>query len=299
MDLRIYNPKEPLPRNQDYILDKISDYNKLVDFVKFQKLSGEKWKITLISPEIKEVRRLVDQPEPSCVELIVLVPKDVLTKIRMESPKQVETKVSKWESFLEVLTSTSLVINNSAVSKLYERTGGVLSKVTDTIRELEEVYGEGSEITVKELNAVILDDSKVYAGDILKALFVDGNLLVPPKGSMLSKYTYKKWRKLYDKLLEQIDSDFAFYSLRSQVRKMYDAKLKYLNNGDVPRQFKDLVEVVDVYEIMHAMLLFNLSNPSQTLCVLLAIEGRKRNNVGFLQRTVIPNYLEHDHSAGQ
>lgn len=286
MQILAYDPKE-LPKGQDYLFEDFSEFEKLKDYFYYPKLSGRVWKITFVDITIKDARSVLELSLPDFVEIVVCLKKDVLIRFLQENGKQLETRKSNWEKFLDMVADFPILIDQKATSELFKRTHGNREKIEEIFNDLKAMFSDVDCIRLSHINAVSIRDDKVYAKDVILALLLHDNELVPLKGSRLSGYRYKDWRKLYSSLLDEVGKEIAFYTLRKAVANLYESKVKYLKNEDVTTN-AEVVEVVDVYQLMHAHIAFQTAKVNQSEVMLRIIEGRKQN-ASLFERTILSN----------
>lgn len=280
MQILEFSAKE-IPRGQDYLFESYVDFQKLEPYLRYPKIGIPEWKIAFVDISIKDARQVSETVFPDYIKVTILLKRDVLIKFLQENSKLLERKKSRWEKFLEKIEDFPILLDQKAASEIFKRCHGNSEKMEELLSDLKTMFYDVGCIQMYHVNAVSIREDKVYARDVIFALLLKDNPHIPMKGSRLSMYKYKHWRKLYDELYKELGTDIAFYSLRKAVAKLYEEKNKYLNNDQVTSAYADIVEVVDVYELMHAHIAFQTANTKQSEVILRIIEGRLHNATLF------------------
>jgi hypothetical protein len=274
------------PVGADYIFDKLEDFEKILPYL-YPKIDGE-WSIMLVDLKIVDCRRLLDDLQvPEYLEIECHLKQDVLGLLFAEYPKYRSEEKSKWEQYLETVANFPKTIEKRASSELFKRCHGDVGAIREALAELLTMSIDEDVITIRHINAILLANDSVYAKDVILTLLLKPNVLVPSRGSRLSRYKYNNPFELYTKLEYEIGRDAAFYSMRKYLRNLYEGKIDYLRNKETKE--KEVVEVLDVYEIAHAYLTFFMSSPLQILTCLTILEERTRDASSF-QTTVLANF---------
>jgi hypothetical protein len=287
IQLKLYK-FDAVPAKQDYILDKMSDYLKLVEYLKYRKFDGD-WNVALVDMRVKDLYSVLDIEQPDYLNINIYLKRDALNFVLLKYPKYREVQKSRWEEYLEIIGASSLQIEKSASSELFRRTAGNAQKIREALSELELLFYGEPVITTKHLNSVLLNEDIVYARDVILTALLKGNPAVPKRGHRLSKYQYGDADKLLEQLTQEIGLEATFYSLRKFCKKLYEEKQVFLHSGDCKES--DVIKVVDVYEILHAYLCFLMSNPKQLYATMYNIL-RRRQNDSIFERTILTNYTK-------
>lgn len=284
MQILEFNSKD-IPRGQDYLFESYDDFLKLKDYLMYPKIGVKDWKVTFVDITIKDARLVAQTDMPEFVEITVCLKRDVMVKFLQENSRLVEARKTKWEKFLDRISEFPLMIEQRAANEIFKRSSGSQEKLEEILEGLKTMFYDVACIQMHHVNAVSIREDKVYARDVILALLLKDNPHLPPKGHRLSGYKHKNWRKLYDELYKELGAEIAFYTLRKAVANLYEAKNKYLRNDRLTTN-ADVVELIDVYELMHAHIAFQTANTTQSEIILRIIEGRRKNDFLF-ERTVI------------
>lgn len=266
-----------------FIFEKYEDYLKYVDHFKYPRIDGD-WKIAIIDIPIKNIREILDNVPARHVNITFYLKTDVLQRLQIEYPKFFTELQSKWQQYLEVIATLDKPIEKKASSELYKRTQGDMVEAKKVLDFMIKEYEDTPTITYQQVVSSIHYVEKVYARDVVLHLLLKSNKQVPPKGSILSKYKYHTWQSKLNDLIEEIGHDVAFYSIRKYINRLYENKMAYLFDGDSEVKDKDVIKILDVYEILHAQIAFLDKRPLQLYSILKVIEGRT-TNVSIIDRT--------------
>lgn len=257
--------KDTIYTKYDYILEDIKILKKLLPYLT-KKIKGE-WKIYLIKFKLSEIEFL--KTEYKYIKFIVM-----LSKEDMEQVKGDIKKISTWDSYLEYLSMVNKNMSNKTISELYRRSKGNLATIIETIQSLEVLYPNSQNITIAQLDKILIKEDIVYARDVVLAMLLKKNKLLSTKGSIYSKYKFSNYLNLYLKLRDIMNADVAFYAIKKQIKKLYDIKMSDLNNEDIDKRKVELCKYIDIYEILYLHTIINLLNYNQIYILFVLWDKR-------------------------
>jgi len=276
--------RETKYKGYDYILENLKNFEKIEPYVMYPKLDGKHWRVALADISIKEAREVLERTYDSFSEIDIYLKDDALQQLNKERRRDAPKEKTSWEKYLERLADFPLLIEHRTSSELFRRCRGNMEMLEDLLVELQSTFFDVGTIQMTHLNQVSVKEDRVYSRDVILTLLLHDNEHVPLKGSRLSLYKYKKWETLLVKLQHEIGEKIAFLAMRKYVAKLYENKIKYLENKlAIDHKDVEILRVIDVYEILHTHTVFQISNNMQAEAVLYAInERRKEHNVNVI-----------------
>lgn len=279
MPIRILKQdKKAFLSSNDYIFEKVKEYEAIEPLLKYPKIDGT-WEIALLGFNSKIIEEIINKDLPEYLTINAYLDARTLNYILSKYPKyQVENK-SKWEAYLEALNEYNITIDRRASSELFKRTKGDIDTIRELLNEIIEFNTDITNITIKHVNSVALKHEVLYPRDVILSAMLKSNDSVPRKGSMLSKYKYGNPYDKLEKLKQSLGQDVAFYALKKYCKNLYLDKLRQLDAKECKE--KEVVKIVDVYEILHAYLNFVYGNPKQLNAIFYNIVERRNNDSLF------------------
>lgn len=270
------------PRS-DYIFDKYKDYKRVIPYLVLPKLEGQ-WVVTIIDFTMDAMKEIESSNLSSHIDLIAYMKPDLMEVFLTEYPQYANKTKSSWDQMKDIFITKGLNASSKALKILYQRCRGDIDKIFLKINEIEKILPEGEIITEKEVNAVVKEENIIFSRDIMLSLLLKHNKSIPSRGSFLSRFRNADTDKLVDRFVSELGKTYAFYALRKYTQKLYENKLKYLQDKDC----KDMqvMQKLDVFTLAHATVCFEMANPRQLYVVLNEIERRRENDSDF-ERTFL------------
>lgn len=271
-------------KKADYTFEKLKDFEKILPYL-YKKIEGS-WEISLLRFDLKDILHVKEELiVPEYVHLNVYLAKDVMLKFLEKYPELKEKEKSNIEQYKELLASFPKTLTKKAISELYSRLHGNIKRIQETLQELAEKTQDKTVIDIKDINQVTIVNDTVYAKDVLYTFLLYDCEKIPKRGHKLSRYRYR-YRKpwdLYEKLVSELGTEYAFYAIRKQVDNLVADKIKYMHN----EEYKEFaVEYVDVYALADLYQSFHLYSYNALYVLMNEILRRKRNDSIFKDKTI-------------
>lgn len=261
----------------DFIFEKYKDYIKVVPYL-IPKIQGT-WTVTLVDFTMEQMKEVEASNLPSFVEIIAYMKADLMEVFLQEFPKYTVNTKSSWDQMIEVIISKKLDATGKALKMLYNRCKGNADEIFRKLNDIEKIIPEGGMITEKEVDALVKEEDVIYSRDIILSLLLKGDKGIPSRGNYLSKFKNADTIKLVDRFVSELGRNYAFYALRKYIKKLYDNKMKFIQNKDCKDE--QVLKRIDVFTLAHALVCFEMSNPKQLYVVLDEIERRNKNDSDF------------------
>ena len=261
----------------DFIFEKYKDYIKVVPYL-IPKIQG-RWTIILVDFTMEQMKEVEASNLPSFVEITSYMKPDLMDIFLQEFPKYMVNTKSSWDQMVEVIIYKKLDATSKALKMLYSRCKGNIDEIFRKLNDIEKIVPEGGMITEKEVNALVKEEDTIYSRDILLSLLLHGDKSIPRRGNYLSKFRNANVTNLVDRFVGDLGRDYAFYALRKYTKKLYDNKMKFIQNKDCKDE--QVLKRIDVFTLAHALMCFEMSNPKQLYVVLDEIERRNKNDSDF------------------
>lgn len=268
-------------KGYDYIFGELKKYEGMKDYFAFPKMTKEHWKVAVVELTLEESRQLIEMKQYDHLDLHLYLRKDVHSKLMMELQVEETKQLSSWDKFQLKISESQFLFDPRAARELYNRTSSNPEALDEILSELQSLFFDTVTISMSHINKVSVREDKVYARDVILTLLLFDNQHIPKKGSRFSRYKYKNWETQLVKLQDAIGRRAAFFSMAKYLKHLYKEKMKYLENKDVDQKNIEIFRYVDVYELLHAHSLFEISNEKQTEAILWAIDGRRKVNVSL------------------
>lgn len=276
------NKKQILPKNKDYVFEKLTDFERLVPYL-FPKIDGD-WCIVLLGFSLKDLIYCVEKIDvPEFINIQAYVTKDVQDRFLSRYPKYIEETKTNKELYKEFLKTVPKMMTAKAIRELYSRFHGNIQRIEEAMVEILSNTSEKDIIDIRDIDEVIIESESVYAKEVLYTFLLHDNELVEKRGTPLSGYRWKKPWELYAKIVRTLGTDYAFYAIRKQVEKLLDEKIKYMHNEEYK---ESIVEYIDTDAIAELYATFNLYGP-KALYVILNNIGRRKQDDSLLKGKVI------------
>lgn len=249
----------------DYVLDKTDHFLEILNVLtpKFT----DKWLFVLLDPKISFVKDLLNNNSvPDWVDVLVFTSDKKIDTICLEFPKLQPRKVTKRETFDEVIAGLKHLVDATAQKTLYK---AYLSNPTETVETLQKLDAEErSSITLRDVQKNFILDRKVYASEVIDAF--------------LLKET-NRWAK-YQFILKEIGMEITYYAMYKYVKKLVVNKNSYLQNQDVKLYS---VKKIDAPLIAYAFLLFtNSSSYKQLPAIMYALDNRSKESALIIKEVL-------------
>lgn len=201
------------------------------------------------------------------MNLLLLADAADLEQYQLEKPSVHIEKVSSYDAYIALFTDIAdIVFDPKAVSEIYKRAGPSIDKLKEALASCIEI-SDGVKVTLKDVDKVLLPNKRVYASDIVRAFLRARDV----------KY---RW-SLVDRLVQDLGTDFAYYSIRKYIYNLLTNKDKYLQNETVVERFQRDIESIDALTIVHAYTTFMEYNKPALLYAALYTIERRNYNVSF------------------
>lgn len=236
----------------DYLYDDPEKFLKLLPYIK-KKIDGD-WRIAILEPDIKFVRKIADSAiVPEYVTLELYMEKSVAEKIAIEKPKIFVKQKTAYEKYLDSIGEMKVLINPKAAKELYRRVGTHKEKLTEYLITLSESVD--GEISISDVTREVLDERKLYASDVLNSFLLRD-----------------RWRwKRYEDFVQVMGRDYAYYSLRKYANKLLEEKNRYLRNEDTKLR---IIKDVDSLSVCLAYTLFNTTKSVELDLCMRMLDNR-------------------------
>lgn len=237
----------------DYVFDDMKKFEAILPFL-LPKLEGD-WNIMLVEPKPSYVRTYLDTSIiPAYIHLVVTVEPSQLEQLYLERPQLVAKEKTSWDIYMDLIRGFPVPMEDKAMREVYRRKG----PKEDDLREALDELLEYPVVTMREINRHFAPVNRVFANQVVRAFLLG---------------QFKQAWRLLSSLEAELGSTVAFYAMRKNMRRVFEAKALYLQNEDTKEW---LVEKVDGYTITLLYWLFeSAKNPAQLYPLLLMFERRQ------------------------
>lgn len=237
----------------DYVFEDEKRFDKLLPYL-YPKLE-DTWSVAIIEPKMPYIRTLLTTSyTPNWIDITVFLDKGGYDQISLEFPKILEVEKSPWEQYMELLKTRDVTIADNAAKELYFRAGPRLGDLEAALDKLKDIES----ISLKDISKVFPPVSRVYAKQVAQAFLNQDK---------------KAWF-LYSKLEQELGIEYAYYSIRKYINKLFKEKDDYLLNK--PTKDK-AVTSIDAYSVNLAYFLFSQStSPKQLPAIMSCVERRAK-----------------------
>lgn len=257
-----FSSKDVIPEG-DYVLDKP---DQIFDILKFLTPKFEDhWVFILIDPKIKFVKDLIREGVPEWVDVKALLSQKKVNEVVQDFPQYAPRELTTKEIVEDIISKMNHVIDVSARKLVVKAVGKNPKELASVFAQLD-AECEGNAITLKQAQSVVVYQKRTYASDVIRNF-----LLKRPE----------RWKTLTE-LIHELGDEYAYYSLRSFVRKLLADKNAYLNNEDYTIR---LVEEVDAPFICYVYSLFAKSTNYEQLIGIMSDIDRRSDRA--LERNII------------
>ena len=245
-------------KGYDKVYEDAKVFEQVLPFMK-PKLEGS-WNILILEPDLEFIRTCLDTGYiPSYIHLVIAVEPAQLQRLYLERPKLVEEDKSSWDIYMALVANFPNPIDNRALREIYYRCGPREDRLQEALNSLLDV----PYVTMHDVNKRWAPVRRVYANTVVRTLLTGSSRTM--------------WRQLA-MLESEVGTRVAFYAMRKAVRKLFKAKVNYLNNIDVKEHY---IDQVSVYDLTFLYWLFEeATTPTQLYPVIFMYEGRRLPNAG-------------------
>lgn len=232
----------------DYVFEDGASFESILPYLA-PKLQGQ-WEVALVEPKPVFVRTFLDTSiVPSYIHLTMFIEGRQLEQLYLERPQLVEKEKSSWDTYMDLIKTYPIPIDDKALREIYYRKG---PKEAD-LREALNTLSDYPVITLREVNKHFAPVQRVYASQVVR-LF-------------LQKDFKKAWKSL-PVLERELGTTIAFYAMRKNIRAVFEAKCKYLQNEETK---ESIVATVDSYTIVRLYWWFEVATGPEQLYLILAM----------------------------
>ena len=232
----------------DYLLEDSEKLKKLLPYLK-KKIEGD-WQIALLEPDIKFIREISESSNvPDYVNISLYMERSVAEQALSEKPRLIVKEKTPYERYLDLIGEMKVLIDPKAAKALYMRVSSSKDKLADYLQRLSADCN--GKITVADVNREVPDERKLYASDVINSFLLK-----------------KRWRwNQYNKLVEELGKDYAYYAMRKYTARLLESKDKYLRNEDTDVR---LIDQLDSLSVDLAYVIFNTTKSAELdMCMYL------------------------------
>jgi len=241
-------------KDGDYVLDKTDKFYDIVN-VLTPKFKGF-WEFVLIDPKLKFVEDMVENALlPDWIHVTVYTSAKKIEILSIKYPNLQPKEVSKKDKFNEILATLKHNVDEKARKELFRALASNPEELQNVLVNLDAKCKTDS-ITLKQVQAAVVVDRKVYASDVIDAFLLGEK---------------QRWY-LYKRLLKELGNDMCFYAMRKYVTRLLKEKDDYLRNEETKIRS---ISRIPAPLICYTFVLFNnASSPAQLPIILNALETR-------------------------
>lgn len=293
--MRLLKYKQSLEVKGDYILSSWSEYAKVMDYIKYPTLDGNPIRVVLWCWTMTDIRELLKCGEYKSCEYTAVLKQDTLSTLLAEFPEFREKEKSSWEVYQEFLKSYHRILKPEVVNALYNRTKGKIDAIKEALEQLDAMFPRSVTLTLKEVDLVLVAKKEVYARDVVLALLLCNNPIIPLRGHRYSKYRTMNIFSKLTMLEDTIGRSYAFYAMRKFLQKLDEDKQRYLK-GEATKDIKDkfILEHIDTYSLLTARFIFESVDWKAARCAIHMILERGNNNDIITGTILNPSYWSND-----
>jgi len=270
-------------KHYDYVFEELQEFIKSAP-LRMPPFKGM-WSVALFDITIEEFDAYYKLKEEDFIKVDVYVNKEILLK-----RNQSVIDESPWDKYMKMLENYPHIINKDASRYLYFGCEGNVDSIRDILLDLKDK--DIDVITVDILKSYILYQRKVYASNIILAIYTKSNKYITKEDTLLFHHTRKDPVYLIGELVNSIGDEYAFYALRKQIYKLFDFKRDYINGtintSKISKTYYQLIKKIDYTELLFAYYLFKTYTGDCIYIVLLLLE-RRTKNVSYFTREIISN----------
>lgn len=199
-----------------YIVESLSDFYELVEVISVP-IKG-KYNILLYSndaPGLLNLYKVSDSYKHMNIT-VAIKDKNVISKLKLSLPNaEIGTQHSLYEQMLELVKQKNLVIETTALSKLYGSVNTSFEEIEDALNKLEEAYGKYNLISVSDLAKIIVIREVTY-----------------PRQVMMAYLRQERYRtNTLTKSIKDFGDKMVFYAIRKNIDKIREEKLEFIRSG--------------------------------------------------------------------
>ncbi len=199
------------------------DFGRFADFYEISHLLDVPllgiYNIRVKCDDYKELIQFLNDSDKYGVNLVIYVElsETLLKYIQLQKPNvSILSSKSNFELFKELISKHKILFDKKCISSLYFSIEHDRDSMDEALTLISNTYPSGTTITLK----------------MLTELFAINNV-VWPRQVTVSFLRMERWRwSKFNKSLEYFGNDMLLYSMRKNVAKMLDAKIKYLKTGE-------------------------------------------------------------------
>lgn len=257
----------------DYIVDNLKKLERIRRTCSMRRLDGELWQVAVVSLLPKDIFKLLEDDYGNNAVIHIIVNKDTYRIITDEKPELRKPEKSRREVFSELIKEYPILLDTRAYFELFNRCGTDAVKIDEVMNSIQEVYPESEKVTVQMLNSVVLPDTIIYASDVVTAMLVKFNELIPARGHRLSRYKTSNPMEMYTTLCNRIGEHVAGLAVRKYALKLYQAKMGMLNNEK--ENEIQILEYVDILELVFIINYLRKDNPQAVYSLISLLKERR------------------------
>lgn len=225
----------------DYLYEKEDKFLSVLPYLK-RKIEGD-WKIAILEPDIKFVRRTFDeQLVPEYVELALYMERSIAERIMIEKPQLAVKEKTAFEKYMDSISEMKILIRPDAAKELYRRVGTNKAKLPEYLLNLSQL--SKGEITVADVRREVADERTLYASDVVNSFLL-----------------HERWRwTRYEKFVKMLGRDYAYYAIRKYITKLLNEKNAYLRNEETSIR---VIDKIDSVSVCAAFTIFNTTRPEE------------------------------------
>ena len=251
----LYSKKQEniVPTSIDYEFNKFEEFYA-IEPILTNKLFGT-YTIKITSESFDDIKAFIEQSD-NYTRLVVYIntTEEIIGRVTLSNDNVTllnnKSSMKLWE---ELIIKYDIYFERGVAKKLFWNMDKTEAAMSTAILDLKEVYG----------NKVISYD------DVLKVLSIED--IVYPKSVMYSYLMRDRFRdSKLKKSIEVLGNDIVFYSIRKNIKKIYEQKCNYYRTGigsdfikkipfkniiklyytfvTLPRGFKDISIILKLYE---------------------------------------------------
>lgn len=267
------------------VCEKYKDVCKCIDTYIVPPIGGN-WKICFIEATYQDVEKLKEKQLPAFMDITVFADEAVLHSQGVTLEER-----SKWDIYMEYISTYSKVIDNKAMKNLYYGMNQDLDSIFVVLNKFEN-DNNIPKITLKTIQNYISYESSVYPSDVVCSI-----LCYKRNIDDFSRYNKRHPIKYITDLEQLLGKSYAFYAVRKYVQQLTELKLNYLNGKEMKGNFvqKNLIKVIDVYEIVYMNILMQ-SARTEDLLILLDLLERRETGASFFLKEILTNQIRDNNS---
>lgn len=268
------------------VCENFKDVCKCIDNFIIPPIGGN-WNICFIEASYQDVEKLKEKQFPNFIDITVFASEEVIKSQGI----RIEVK-SKWEQYLDYIATYPKVIENKAMKDIYYG----MNQDLDSIFIILDKFADDPDITTittQTIRNYISYESSIYPSDVVCSI-----LCYKRNFKDFSKYNKRNPVRYIINLEQLLGKAYAFYAVRKYVKQLAELKLKYLNGKEIKGNFvqKNLIKVIDIYEIIYMDILMQ-SAQTEDLLILLELLERRETGASFFLKEILTHQVRNSNSG--